>query len=396
MAAQRSQVAVIGVGYSKISRRSELTLGQLGVTACMRALDDAGLVPADIDGICNYPAPSRPMTHPPVDGIDIVSVNYVSQALDLRNLCWACSISGGTITASITEAVNALASGACTFALVWRGMHNPGGGFGRIARPSVAGAAQFTVPFGLGHNVIGYALPYSRYMAKYGATREHLAPFMVRNRALAAQNPDAVFCGQPITYADYMGSRMIAEPLSLLDCDMPVDGCGALVLTTADRACDFKQSPAYIVASVSLGLPLRSELVMTLEGFMESGARLARALWSKSGLSAGDVTHAHLYDGFSYFIYLWLEIFGFFPEGQSFAGLQHATDTLHGRLDLNTSGGALGMGRLHGTPQLIEAVLQIQRRSGCRQVADPSLALVQTGDPLHACGALLLSDRRIS
>jgi len=117
---------------------------------------------------------------------------------------------------------------------------------------------------------------------------------------------------------------------------------------------------------------------------MESGARLAHALWAQSGLSPREITHAHLYDGFSYFIYLWLEIFGFSPIGEAFRALQENVNTLYGPLDLNTSGGALGMGRLHGTPQLIEAVPQIQRRAGTRQVANPSLALVQTGDPLLA------------
>ena len=127
---------------------------------------------------------------------------------------------------------------------------------------------------------------------------------------------------------------------------------------------------------------------------MTAGRRLARALWSSAGLSASDITHAHLYDGFSYFPYIWLESFGFYPEGEAHLGIQDDTTTRSGKLPLNTSGGALGMGRLHGTPQVIEAVLQIQGRAGPRQIANPDVALVQTGGPVLHCGALVLSAQR--
>lgn len=387
----RKRAAIVGVAYSDVARRSDQTLGQLAVSACRRALDDAGLEPADVDGIANYPVPGGPLDHLPVDGIDIVGVGYIAQALELETLVWSCSVSAGTVTASLVEAVHALAAGTCKYVLVWRAMRNPPGAFGRVRQPRVAGIDQFTAPWGFGHNVIRFAMPYSRYMARYGATREHLATFIVRNRANAADNPDAVFRGQPITSEEYLNARMIAEPLSLLDCDMPVDGAGALVLTTAERARDLRQKPVYVNGSASLGLPPRRSLGLTLEDFMTAGGRLARALWSNAGLDQRDITHAHLYDGFSYFPYLWLESFGFFGEGEAYLALQDETTARDGSLPLNTSGGALGMGRLHGTPQVIEAVLQIQRRAGARQIANPEVALVQTGGAVLHCGALVLS-----
>jgi acetyl-CoA acetyltransferase len=389
--ALRNRVAIVGVGFSEVARRSQRTLGQLAVSACAKAIDDAGLAPADIDGISNYPAPGGPPAVPPVDGVDIVSVDYLSQAMALENLAWCCSLASGTIAAALVEAVHALAAGACDYALVWRGMHNPQGAFGRVTQPRVPGVGQFTAPWGFGHNVVRFAMPYSRYMARYGATRDHLATFVVRNRANAAENPDAVFLGQPITRDDYLSARMIAEPLSLLDCDMPVDGAGALVLTTAERARDLKQPPVYVTGCASLGLPPQRSLGLTLEDCMTSARHLARALWSSSGLSARDITHAHVYDGFSYFPYLWLEAFGFYPEGEAHLGLQDDTTSRTGKLPLNTGGGALGMGRLHGTPQVIEAVLQVQRRAGLRQIADPEVALVQVGGPTLHCGGLVLS-----
>ena len=387
----RNRVAIVGVAYSEVERHSERTVGQLAVSACRRALEDAGLEPGDVDGVSNYPMPGGPLTAPPVDGVHIVSVEYLSQALRLENLVWACSITGGTVSATLVNAVHALAAGACTHVLVWRAMHNPRGAFGRVRQPQVAGVGQFTAPWGFGHNVIQFAMPYSRYLAKYGATRDDLAAFMVRNRANAAENPDAVFFGQPITTEDYLSARMIAEPLSLLDCDMPVDGVGALVLTTADRARDLRQQPVYVTGGAALGIAARRSLGLTLEDFMTSARRLARALWSNAEASVADISHAHLYDGFSYFPYLWLEAFGFCPEGEAHRFLQDETTARDGKLPLNTSGGALGMGRLHGTPQVIEAVLQIQGRAGPRQIARPEVALVQTGGAYHQCGALVLS-----
>ena len=267
---QRNRVAIVGVGYSKVERRSPHTLGQLAVSACTAALDDAGLKGADIDGVSNYPTPSGPFGVV-VDGIHVVGVEYISQAMGLDNLRWSCSITGGTVSAALVQAVHALTAGACNYVLVWRAMHNPVGVFGRISQPLVGGSGQFTAPWGFGHNVIRFALPYSRYMARYGARREHLATFMVRNRANAADNPDAVFFRRPITLDEYLESPMIAEPLSLLDCDMPVDGCGALVLTTADRARDLKQQPVYVTGAASLGLSTRRSINVTLENMMESG-----------------------------------------------------------------------------------------------------------------------------
>jgi acetyl-CoA acetyltransferase len=386
-----NDVAIVGSAYSEISRSSKKTLGQLAVDACTAAIEDAGLVPEDIDGLSNYPNPSGP-TIDPVDGVGIVGVNYISQALKLSNLRWSCSITGGTITASMVHAVYAVNSGGCDYALVWRGMHNPGGPFGRVTQTQARGEGQFSAPWGFNFNVIRFAQPYSRYMAKYGTTREDHAAFMVRNRRHAAENPDSVFRGKPITVEDYLRTRMIAEPLSLLDCDMAVDGCGALVLTTAERARDLKQRPVYVKGCTSGGIAVSPQFALTLEDFRTSGDLLARALWKSSDMSADDITHIHVYDGFSYFPPLWMEIFGFYPEGEGVRGLQDEKHSREGALPVNTSGGALGMGRLHGTPQVIEATRQIQRRAGDRQISNPAVALVHTGGPFHGCGALILSE----
>jgi acetyl-CoA acetyltransferase len=260
-----------------------------------------------------------------------------------------------------------------------------------LRRDTVSGDAQFTAPWGLGHAVAAAALPYSRYMARYGATREDMATFIVRNRANAAVNPDAMFFGQPLTRVEYLDAKMIAEPLSILDCDMPVDGCGALVLATEDRARHGPHPPAFVTGGANLGLPPRRTVTHTLDNAVGAAGGLARALWASSGLTPRHVTSAQLYDGYSWFTYLFLEAFGLAPEGEAFRLLQDDTTALAGRLPINTGGGALGIGRLHGMPQLIEAVLQVQGRAGSRQVADPSVTLVCTGGPFRGSAALTLS-----
>ena len=176
-----NEVAIVGVGFSEITRRSDQTLGQLAVNACHRALDDAGLTVTDIDGISNYPNPSRPLDEP-IDGVDVVGVHYLSQALGLENLRWACSITGGTVTATVADAVHALAAGACNYALVWRAMHNPAGAFGRVTQPKVGGKARIlsTVGVRAQHRYLCHAV-----LALYGPVWGHPG------------TPGNVHCSQP-------------------------------------------------------------------------------------------------------------------------------------------------------------------------------------------------------
>ena len=385
------RVAVVGVGYSPVARRQEALAGSLALTACRAAIADAGLDVSQIDGISTYSQPSRPLTDTAMDGVDVVGADYLTLALGLNELNWACTVDRGTVTAAVIEAVHALAAGECEYVLVWRAMHNPAGQFGRMRRDYVEGDAQFTAPWGFGHNVVYSAVPYARYLAKYGATREDMATFIVRNRANAADNPNAVFFGAPLTREEYLNAKMIAEPLSILDCDMPVDGCGALVLTTADRARDLRHPPAYVAGGANLGLPRSKTLMTSLEQAKAIAAELARALWHNTGRRVEDITAAQLYDGFSWFVYIWSEAFGLFPEGEAFRALQDESTARNGSLPLNTGGGALGMGRLHGTPQLIEGVLQVQGRAGSRQIADASTMLVCTGAPLRGSAAVVLT-----
>lgn len=390
MAGLRNKVAIAGVGYSPTVKRADRSLGALAIDACLKAIDDAGLAVSDIDGISNYPNPSR-IGAGDKDGVDFVGTKFIAQALHLRSLSWFSSVTAGTITASLVDALNAVAAGTCTTALVWRGMHNPPGKFGTYRATIATGDSQFEAPYGFANNVMRFAFAYSQYMARYGATRDHMATYIVNCRKNASINPDAVHYRNPITREDYLNARMIADPLSILDCDMPVDGCGAVVVTTAERARDLRQPPVYALGAASGGFKYRHSLILELESYMESGRILAQALWKNAGLGPNDMDFVNLYDGFSLFIYIWLEAFGFCKDGEAYQFIQDGRIELGGELPLNPSGGAIGMGRLHGTPQLLEAVLQLQGRAGERQLKKADVTIVNSGSAITGTGAIVLA-----
>lgn len=388
MSAQaRGRAAIVGTGYSDVARHSSASLGAHVIQACLRAMQDCGVSADDIDGVANYPNPSRPVGAV-IDGVDIASVNYLAPTLGLRHLRWSCSVSQGTVVGALVEAVNAVNAGAADCVLVWRGMYNPPGRFGRVEADRAEGIAQFTHPYGLAHNVAAFALPYARYLAKYGKTRADMAAFVSSNRQYVVADDTAVFAGHPLDVDEYLHARMVATPLSLYDCDMPVTGCGAFVVCSADRAKDLRQRPAYVCGRVSLGLPMQNSLIMQYEQLADSGRHLSSALWNSTGFGPSDIDQANLYDGFSYYVPFWAEWLGFCAEGE---GLDYLASEAPARIPINTNGGALGRGRLHGTPQVIEAVRQLQGRA-LHQVNNARVTLAQAGDPSHGAAAVVLTN----
>src|SRR5271170_5025856 len=210
----RCKVAVSGVGFSRVTRSAEIPLAAHAFTAVKEAVADSGLQMSDIDGLATYP--ELPATgHAEVDGISIVSVNC-------------------------------LLAGVCRYALVWRAMHNPRGTYQYLPSGMAAGATQFTAPYGFGGPGQGMAVAYTRWLERHNQNREKMATLAVTQRSHTQHNPHAYFYGTPLSREDYLASRMVAYPFCLFDCDIPVQGAVAIVLTTADRARDLKPKPAYL------------------------------------------------------------------------------------------------------------------------------------------------------
>jgi acetyl-CoA acetyltransferase len=216
---------------------------------------------------------------------------------------------------------------------------------------------------------------------------------VVNQRANANKNERAYFHDKPMSRDDYMNARMIADPLCLFDCDIPVEGAVAILLTSGERARALKNPPAYIAGYGQNTDPRPNLMVYTLVDYMAGGGSIAEQVWDRSGLSAKDVDVAELYDGFSPSTYYWLESAGFCGQGEAFEFAQDGRIEIGGELPVNTHGGALSEGRLHSMGHLAEGVLQITRRAGSRQVGDCNVALITAGSPmLRGSGVLLTSE----
>src|SRR5918996_4774273 len=230
----RCKVAVSGVGFSKVSRTADVPLAAHALTAVKEAVADSGLEMSDIDGLATYP--ELPATgHAEVDGISIVSVNCMMAMLKLHNLNWHIQVGSVNIGGAFQQAVNALLAGVCNYAVVWRAMHNPRGTYQNLPGAYAAGATQFTAPYGFGGPGQGMAVAYTRYLEKNNQKRDKMVTLAVTQRKHGLKNPHSYF-KVPLTPEDYFESRMVAHPFCLYDCDIPVQGAVAIVLTTADRA----------------------------------------------------------------------------------------------------------------------------------------------------------------
>lgn len=387
----RRRVVISGTGFSPIARHSDVPVGLLAVGAAKRAMDEAGIDASCIDGLATFPLAGH-STAGATDGIDFVTSEFMANALPAPNVRWRASIQPGDFASSIVAASHAIAAGACETVLAWRAMHNPRNVvYGTVSGAFAEGEYEFSAPYGVGDALSKFAMPYSRYMAKYGARREHMATFVVRNRANAALNPDAVFFAKPLEVSDYLGSKMVIEPFSVLDCDMPVDGAGAVILTTEENARSGGHPAVHISAGSSLGLNTGNKGVVVLEDHEQGAAKLAESLWRQAPVGPSDLGAVNLYDGFSYFVYLYLEAFGLCGRGEAFEFLQGPQTALSGALPVNPSGGNLGVGRLHGAPQIIDSVRQVQGRAGSGQIENNEAVLAVTGQPHYSAGALLLT-----
>ena len=376
----RCKIAVSGVGYSRATRTAEVPLTVHALEAVKGAVEDSGLAMSDIDGLATYP--ELPATgHAEVDGISIVSVNCMMAMLKLPNLTWHIQTGSVNIGGAVQQAANALLAGVCKYAVVWRAMHNPQGTYQNLPGAYAPGALQFTGPYGFGGPGQHMAVAYTRWLERNNQNREKMATLAVTQRNHGLKNPRSYF-KVPLTREEYLNSRMVAYPFCLYDCDIPVQGAVAIVLTTADRARDLKPCPAYLAG---YGQRLHFEVagrIGSLSSYMEGGRSSAQLTWERSGFTPKDVDVAQIYDGFSASVLYGLESYGFCKEGEGLDFIQDGRMELDGDLPLNTFGGSLSTGRIHGLWHIIEGVLQASGRAGKRQVKDANVSFVGASAPI--------------
>jgi acetyl-CoA acetyltransferase len=320
----------------------------------------------------------------------VVTTEFFLSRPELTGVRWYSQAAEGMIAASISDAVHALAAGAATHVLVWRAMYVPQGGYGRVAVDQAPGDAQFSAPYGVAGPIQWHALAYRRYLERYGASRESMAALAVNSRRNANRNPHAVFANRTLSRDEYLAAPIMSDPLCLFDCDVPVTACVAVVLTTTERAADLPHPPAH-VAAVGLQTAPKHVLNYTLQDHIGPAAGLVDRLWSTAGLGPKDMSAAELYDGFSPSTIYWLEAAGFCGRGEALDFIQDARIATDGELPVNTFGGSLSQGRLHGMGHIAEAVLQLGGRAGERQVADAAAVAVFDGSPMLRGGGMILT-----
>lgn len=381
------RTVISGIGQSAIGRRLGRDPLELTAEACLAAVADAGLSLADIDGLTTYPGASQPGV-----GFSGASLRDIHDALGIKPNWVAGGVESPGQLGAVVDAMLAVAGGLADHVLCWRSIwegtaqgagrrkgYGSGGG-----RP--AGMMAWQMPFGATAANLA-ALQIRARMLRYNLTREQLASIALAQRAHAALNPTAIY-RDPLDLDAYLGARMVSDPLCMFDCDIACDGATAFVISRAEHVVGLDH-PGVAVEALDCAHHDRFT--------WEAGDDITRissrwsTIWERTDFDVADIDVAMLYDGFSVFVLCWLEDFGFCPVGESGAWIADpARISLGGQLPINTGGGQLSGGRLHGFGHLHEACLQIRGEAGARQVDGAKLAAVGVGAANSGTTAMLL------
>jgi acetyl-CoA acetyltransferase len=372
---------IVGVAESDLGivgpERSEL---QLQAQAARRALSEAGLTLADVDGLATA---SVEMNAPVLRAAEYLGVQPTY--LDSTN------VGGASFVSHVGHAALALEAGLCEVVLIVYGSTQ------RSQRSRVYGQSgavkyeeQYEQIWGLPQPVGAYALAASRHMAQYGTTSEQLAEVAVAARRWAALNPVA-FDREPLTIAGVLESPMVCSPLHVRDCCLVTDGGGAIVMTTSERAGDL---PAVPVTVLGFGEASTHYRIMSMPDLSTIPAAIsAPAALRRAGLSPSDIDVLELYDSFTITVILTLEAIGCCARGEGGPFVEGQRIGPGGALPVNTSGGGLSYCHpgMFGIFTVIEAVRQLRGDCGDRQVPGARTALAHgTGGALSSGSTVIL------
>jgi len=366
---------ISGIGRSALGRRLMVDPVSLAVDACLKAITDAGLTPADIDGIATYPGGGGYEI-----GFGEGGITPVEEALRLRPT-WING--GGDIPGpggSVLNAMMAVAAGLCRHVLCFRTVWQSTATQLRLASGSgrVLNGSEWRSPYGAISAANWIGMNANQYLHRYGATRELLGHVAVNNRANAALNPIAIY-RDPMTMDDYLNARMITTPFGLYDCDVPCDGAIAVIVSDASVAGDLPK-PAIRIEAAGTQITERISWDQDTVTHEPQVIGPSAHLWTRTQFTPDDIDLALLYDGFSFNAITWIEALGFCGFGEAKDWIDGGrTIARDGRLPLNPHGGQLSEGRTHGMGFFYEAVTQLRHEAGARQVTKADTAVVATG-----------------
>ena len=374
----RGKVAIVGVADTEVGVLAGRTPMEMGVEAALAAIEDAGLEKNDIDGLVTCNAMAQPMMYHAEATAEYLQI--------FPRYCIAAGAGGGTTFSIIHHAASAIATGMADVVVVTMADAMRSG----LTRDQAmmvqasTGHPEFEQPYGPTVPAY-YALIAQAHMAEFGTTQEQFAGIAVACRAHAARNPSAQM-RDLISVEDVLESRMIADPLHLLDCSLVSDGGAAIVLTSAERAADMKQTPVYLLGA---GEGHSHEHISAARNLTTSAAKEAgQRAFEMSGLRPTDMDFAQLYDCFTPTVLVELEDLGFCEKGEGGAFVESGALLPGGSLPVNTHGGLLSHSH-PGNPgsmfALTESVWQLRGEASGRQVAGSKNALV------HAQGGIMSS-----
>ena len=378
----KDRTAIVGIGQTAFGKGladSELSLACQAISA---AIDDAGLTPGEVDGLSMF-SMEKGREVEVARNVGLGDITYFSEL----------GYGGGAGCGVVGHAAMAVATGQCNVAVAWRARKRAS----KTSRPwsqvpgRIAGHWQWSRPFGVVRPVDEIAMLTRRYMHEFGATRDHLANVAIASRKHANRNPLASMYDKELSREQYMEGRWISEPLCLFDNCLETDGALAVVITSAERARDLAQPPAFIHAFAQ-SIPQQHQVMTNYfceDPLIGPAYACASRLWERSDIKAADVPVAQLYDAFSSLIPLSLEGYGFCERGEGAAFTENgALEWPTGRLPTNTSGGGMSEAYVHGFNLVLEGVRQC-RGTSTSQVEGAESCLVTSGEGVPTSALLL-------
>ncbi|MQY27678.1 thiolase C-terminal domain-containing protein [Nocardia aurantia] len=380
------KVALTGIGMSQIGRRLMRPALALTVEACERAVADAGLTMADIDGLATYPGGGE------MGGFNEGGVTALEAALGLRPTWHNGGMESFGPSGSVTAAMMAVATGMARhvlcFRTLWEATFTDLMRQGKIRAGRGGRTGSYLYPFGASSAAHTLAQNAQRHFHRYGTTKETLGWIALNQRANAELNPTAIY-RDPMTMDDYLSARPVTTPFGLYDCDVPCDGAVAVIVSAIDTVADLPVKPV-LVEAVGTQIVERIDWDQSTLTHEPQVLGPAAHLWTRTTLRPDDVDVAQLYDGFTMNALSWLEALGFCGIGEAKDFLEGGKNIARdGKIPLNTHGGQLSHGRTHGMGLLHEAITQLRGDAGERQVTDARVAVVSSGG-LTPGGVLLL------
>ena len=383
----QSKAAVVGVGESQYYKAgaSPYSALQLACTAIRNAVEDAGLSLQDIDGLVTF-------------NESVIWPTHLAALLGFDNLRFTALAWGGggnQCAATINIADAAVCSGQAKNVVVYRALNQGNEGrFGQAhSTAAIQGEYAYLTPFGLAAPAVRNALLVQRFMHQYAIPQDALAEIALADYAHAQHNPRAVMYGKPLTREAYHASRWIAEPFHLFDCCQENDGAAAVVVTTAERARDLQQPPAYILAGCA-GMKGSGGFFAFNDSTFPNGRykTVGEELWRQAGVRPHEVDVAQFYENFTGTTLMAISDIGFAPpEGVAEFVSNGNLQWPNGNLPFNTSGGNLAEAYIHGFQLVNEAVRQVRGQSTC-QVENVGLSLCVSGPGHPPSSAVLFSN----